>query len=148
MHELWIETEGYWRASIHREAQIKETIKEIHKRGMKAILYFCNSISTMREVDASYMKRNCQMRANEKPNMTYYRPNRHTQRVVRACMCGPEIGEEFLNGIKECVTRMDADGIYLDSANIPWDCQNELHGCGYLAVPLELRDPRECSPLP
>lgn len=134
LHELWTETEGYWRASLRQEARIKYTIACIHQRGMEAIVYFCNSISTLRPVDGAYIKRNCQIRENGMSYMTYYRPHRHNQRVVRACLNGPDLYHEFFHGIIECVKRLNADGIYLDSCNIPWDCQNESHGCGYRDV--------------
>lgn len=37
----------------------------------------------------------------------------------------------LVDNVSKMIDEFDIDGIYLDSTNMPFPCQNEAHGCGY-----------------
>ncbi len=129
LHEKWNDVEGYWRASPKRAAQVHRIIEEAHKRNIRVMLYFCSSVSTLRPEGPVYARRNGHIDATGYPVVSHYR--QPPQRTWRACANGPELFRDLTAGMAECVTEFDADGVYIDSADIPWGCANAAHGCGY-----------------
>lgn len=130
LHQAWNRIQGYWRLGKHDSQRIHLLIKEIHKRGMKVLFYFCNGISTLRPVDDDYIKKNMRFKFNQQPDIGFYRAP--PQRVIRCCAKGPDIFEDLTKGMSYFLSEYNADGVYIDSADIPWDCTNTAHGCGYI----------------
>lgn len=130
VHQNWNRIQGYWQLNENDSKRIHLLIDEVHKRGMKILFYFCNSISTLRPVSNEYYTKNMRLKFNHQPDVGFYRTP--PQRCIRCCAKGPNIFEDLTNGMSEFLKDYNADGVYIDSADIPWDCTNEAHGCGYI----------------
>ena len=129
LHQKWNRIQGYWNLGPNDSKRIKQLIDEIHKRDMKVIFYFCNTISTLRPVTDKYIQENRQLNADGRPVTSFYRTP--PQRSIRTCANGPDLFNDFTKGMAEFVREYNADGVYIDTANVPWHCTNESHGCGY-----------------
>ncbi|MDD5603828.1 MAG: DUF6067 family protein [Eubacteriales bacterium] len=129
LHEKWIDIEGYWKASPLRAEQTLKIVEEAHKRGIKVMAYFCSSISTLRPESEDYIERNAHIDGNGNYVISHYR--QPPQRTIRVCGNGREVYRDLTDGMQEAADRFGFDGVYMDSADIPWECTNAKHGCGY-----------------
>ncbi|MBR6602978.1 MAG: hypothetical protein IKK94_03055 [Clostridia bacterium] len=129
LHQKWNPVQGYWKLGARDSERIHKLIHEAHKRGIKIVFYFCNTLSTLRPEKESYMLRNAHVNENGQPVVSFYRTP--PQRTYRSCAAGPDLFEDFTKGMAEFVREYGVDGVYIDSANIPWACANEAHGCGW-----------------
>ena len=129
LHQKWNKIQGYWKLGDADSKRIHTLIDEAHKRNIKIVFYFCNTISTLRPESEEYIERNNVRNADCQPYISFYRTP--PQRTYRSCANGPDLFRDFTDGMVEFLREYDADGVYIDSANIPWACTNDKHGCGY-----------------
>lgn len=129
LHQCWNKIQGYWELGRKDSQRIQTLIDLIHKNGMKVLFYFCNSISTLAPVSEEYILRNSHIRHNGTQEISFYRTP--PQRTYRTCANGPDVFKNLTEGMSRFLTEYNADGVYIYSADIPWECTNHLHGCGY-----------------
>lgn len=132
LHQKWNPIQGFWELGPRASVRIHQLVEEVHNRGMKLIFYFCNTLSTLRDLPEEYFARNGHWTEEHLPMISFYR--RPPQRTYRSCVNGPDLWRDFSDGMLSFVQEFDADGVYIDSASIPWGCTNETHGCGYVDV--------------
>lgn len=129
LHQKWNKVQGYWKLGETDAKRMHTLIDEAHKRGIKIVFYFCNTLSTLRPESEEYMSDNCVISADGQPYISFYRTP--PQRTYRTCAKGPDLFRDFADGMVSFLKEFNPDGVYIDSANIPWGCRNERHGCGY-----------------
>lgn len=129
LHQKWNPVQGWWKLGSRDSERIHTLVEEAHRRGIKVVFYFCNTLSTLRPEKEDYMLRNAHVNTAGKPVISFYRTP--PQRTYRSCANGPELFRDFTAGMAEFVCEYNADGVYIDSANIPWACANAAHGCGW-----------------
>ena len=130
LHQAWNPIQGYWKLDKKHTERLKLIVDEAHKRGIKVMLYFCDSLSTLRPEGEDFMLRNAHFHWYHIPDISFYRTP--PQRIYRTCTKSEELFDTLIAGMSEAIENFNVDGIYLDSATIPWGCTNEKHGCGYI----------------
>lgn len=130
LHQSWNKIQGYWQLGPKDDKKIRRLIEEIHKRNMKVLFYFSNGISSLRPVSDEYVNLNRYLKYNGQQVVSFYR--QPPQRIVRTCAKSPDTFKDLKNGMVEFLTKYNGDGVYIDSADIPWECTNAAHGCGYV----------------
>jgi hypothetical protein len=113
---------------IGKERLFEQLIDACHDAGMRCIPYHGYQIN---ETAPEYAFVSDEvLRLPEMANPDIYPGMDEPQMVATVCM--NSIWQDALvDGFARMIDTYGIDGIYLDSTNMPWACQNELHGCGY-----------------
>ena len=126
-HEHWTDIQNY--SMVGHDEQLKKLVEEVHRRGMKLIVYFGYELSSIAP-EWKYYGHEVLVKSPEAamPTTGYLRqPPQHANIV---CYHSP--WQDFLaNAIRETLTTYHIDGVYLDGTIEPFGCPNYLHGCGY-----------------
>jgi len=124
-HEHWTEIQNYYDTFEHGE-RLKSLVKACHERGLKLAVYFGYEMSDI----APEYKFYAQECLAWKPGMWFY-TRLPAQKAYRVCY-NSHWADFLAWGIHHALTKYDLDGVYLDGTASPSDCDNELHGCGYV----------------
>ncbi len=125
LHEKWNCFQNYYNTSAKIREDIKDIVREAHRRGIKVLPYFGYEIASMapefydmhRDVRTVYGN----------PLVWYRQP---PQRDYRVCYSS-EWREKLTDGIIAALDEFGFDGVYLDGTVTPRPCMNERHGCGW-----------------
>lgn len=126
-HEEWGLIQNYWIA--RDEEKLREAVRKCHEYGMKVLLYFGYEYSSAM-VD---WEKNKEHFLNKDPEGQFtggWTREKLYQKAFIACYNGG-YSEGMINAVIKAMETYGADGIYTDGTYVPWECANELHGCGY-----------------
>lgn len=126
-HEFWSAMQNYGYAVD--ELLFQTIVEECHKRNLKVMVYFGYEYSTLAP-EWQEKKEDYLLKA---PSGNYnggWQRNNPYQRAYIACYKGG-YAEEMRNRVAFVMEHYHVDGIYTDGTFIPWECANEVHGCGY-----------------
>lgn len=125
-HEHWSIIQNY--GLPENENRFKKLVQDCHSLGIKVMVYFGYEYSTMephwfekadeyliKTVDGEYTG------GWQRPPM---------QRDFMVCYKGG-YSDEMLARIEFVMDEYGVDGIYTDGTYVPWECANEMHGCGF-----------------
>ncbi|MEM2263484.1 MAG: DUF6067 family protein [Candidatus Bathyarchaeia archaeon] len=112
---------------------LRNFVKEAHKRGMQVLVYFGFQVSERAPEFEAFLD-NCAWWRTNTPysygeNPDSY-PPKPQQQVYRVCYRS-EWQDFVVAGIAKLMDEYDIDGVYLDGTGIPVKCYNPHHGCGY-----------------
>ncbi len=125
-HEDWSIIQNYGRPQD--EALFKAKIDALHKRGIKAMVYFgYEYASALPDFYDNY--RNAVVRG-ENGTLRGGWQRRPPQRDYIVCYAG-NYAETMLERCRHAMDEYGADGIYTDGTYVPIGCANEKHGCGW-----------------
>ena len=114
---------------IGQEEKFRRLVRECHRYGLKVVPYVGGFLLSEDAPEAPFF--GDEMRVYPSGPFTLRMPGLKPQMGIYACQRGP--WQDFLvHGIGRLIDEYDVDGVYLDSTTIPWQCRNELHGCGYV----------------
>lgn len=127
LHENWSRIQNYCLAADKK--LLADIVKRCHDNGMKVMAYFgyeySSSVPGFHEHMENYLN---------KTKEGYYtggwtREGQY-QKAYIACYQGG-YSEEMVAACEKAMDEYDLDGIYTDGTYVPWECANEMHGCGY-----------------
>ncbi|MCR5264596.1 MAG: DUF6067 family protein [Clostridiales bacterium] len=134
-HEGWSSVQNYGQAVD--EEKFRKTVCELHKRGIKVMVYFGYEYATTapgwHENKGDYLIRN----PKGHPTGGWQRLNQ-CQRDYMVCYAGG-YAKEMRERVRYAMTHYHLDGIYTDGTYVPWECANPSHGCGYVGPDGERR---------
>jgi len=126
-HEHWTDVQNY--TMVGHEQELKRLVQEVHKRGMKLLVYFGYEMSSLAPEWEIY-GHECLVKAPDAPMPTTGYTRNPPQHANIVCYNSP--WQDFIaDGVRRTIQEFGIDGVYLDGTIEPWGCPNYLHGCGY-----------------
>jgi len=123
-HESWSDWQGFPRTS-HTE-DLRSLIAGCHEKGLRLILYHSWQLSDTAPEYGPFL-RECEVVHPER--FIYTREPKQKDYPV----CARSAWGDFLaDGMQTLFRNFGPDGIYSDGLSYPVECNNPLHGCGYV----------------
>jgi len=112
---------------IGHEEDLRNLVKAVHERQMRVIVYLGFQIS---ERAPEYALVRDEVRRKPIISGPDRYPGMEPQIVDTVCLRS-YWQDSLAHHVAKLLEEYDLDGVYLDSTAMPFDCRNELHGCGY-----------------
>lgn len=127
--ETWVDEHSYVRTTPEKEVKLRGMINAVRARGVQAILYFGQFISSLTP-EAEMMWDEC-VHLPEAGWDDYNYPPKPRQKLKAVCY--KSVWQDLVaDGIARAMDKYDLDGVYLDGVGDVSPCVNTHHGCGYV----------------
>ena len=125
-HEDWSMIQNY--GLPQDEALFKRKVDALHKRGMKAMVYFGYEYASC--APGFFDNYRGTVLRNAAGGLRGGWQRRPPQRDYIVCYHG-SYSETMLERCRRAMDEYGVDGIYTDGTYVPWSCANAEHGCGW-----------------
>ena len=123
---------------VGHEKDFKNLVDNMHALGLKAIVYLGHMIDQRSPQYGIKMIRVPEIINEFSPDPVFddeifdFRRKPDAKRVQVSHVCLNSAWQnKLVEGVGKMINDFDIDGVYLDTTNLPFDCRNESHGCGY-----------------
>ncbi len=126
LHEEWSVIQNWGRPED--EKRFKAFVDKCHALGMKVMAYFGYEYSSL--APGFSEKAQGYLIKNSEGAFTGGWQRKPWQRDFMVCYNG-NYSDEMIKRAEHVMDDYGVDGIYTDGTFVPWECANEVHGCGY-----------------